>query len=1207
MYARNYSLKIIIFLAILLMPFVLSGLSFSKPILIKNSSYNENTASLNNSFFYAGIYQYFEVDLTNETEKICIIFYQDDSIYKTEDRSPSNFYKWEYNNGVWRDSSGHDAQYIISSKCKKENNTYYFYIRIDNKAKLGHWSIKILINNKEILSYNYCIAVIAQLNLFLSSFVAFYQPDFKDKKSIFDIDYICSDKKKTIAILKENINDMVDKVNNKSLTLNNEEIPEKIDTLIPLNYKSYYKNESERSIVFNYYSSILKNEPIKTSFWPYKKNIWGENSFWIAKFNGFSKFIAIILAIILLFTIFLPVISPYESSFSEDIPNFVGLNITLISNNNVIFLNETILFNGSINYNNSLIDLPVNFQIVCLNYSCSEVLHTIDGKFSYEFIPFKTGNYCVNVSVSFENFSAKNYLYFDVVDDTKNNIYLYPFDKFESPPNSLGSKLTKIVNTSYFWNFFNNCNNWYLEAFDSQNDLWINVTEYLKINKTRSGNNLFEKIALEFTAPITGDYRLSFIIDKPLKSYVNKSDHFIYELNYFVEDKEEYFTFFDYYDIASIPKIIINHGVKNINGSDFFWFSAQKNDIKSGTYVVLDPTFGNTASSTSTTTIENNVCGGYFQMDSYTGYGTSITAYLYVNGGAKNAKCALYDSSNNLVTNSITEQLVYSTGWNTFNFGASKPVLNANTWYYIVVWSEAGAGQGYLYYETSGGNGVFSDSETYVSGSYIGFPNPYQQITVDADGLASIYCTYTYAPNPPDQTYEKPINSFTNINPIPFLNITVDDVNDDTLTAYWYSNSSGSWIIFATNTSINTAGGAVNIIQKNINFSDCGKKYWWSINLTDGAFWNNKTYYFTVSYAPNLSNPHPVNGSTGVVKKPICNVTVYDQDGGFVRVRFYENTSGSWILQQTNNDVDVTNPANVIWNNYSNAIENNKTYWWKVNVTDTKGCFVEEIYFFISGFIPVINSYNLLNTSGSKLNDATGLLDVNNEYYFTINITDFDGWEDIAYVNITSWYDNGDDNTIYNQTIGGNLNMFLQYENITGIANFNMLWPDNEAQIVLANCSERIINASTRILNISFIPLNQIRWANSNESWNIDENVFNDPYSWNFNITVTDETDRSDWRKDEYGVYKFTYISPSQDWVDVYALPGFSDTSNVVSITYSSNYNFNMTIYFEENLNNQTWSRSIPIANNVEIIADADLNDDITTDMTFLGIGEIFL
>jgi len=260
--------------------------------------------------------------------------------------------------------------------------------------------------------------------------------------------------------------------------------------------------------------------------------------------------------------------------------------------------------------------------------------------------------------------------------------------------------------------------------------------------------------------------------------------------------------------------------------------------------------------------------------------------------------------------------------------------------------------------------------------------------------------------------------------------------------------------------------------------------------------------------------------------------------------------------------------------------------------------------YYYPGAIPIINNYDLLNITGSKLNNATGLLDVNSEYYFTINVTELNGWDEIKYINVTAWYDNGDDNTTYNQTQGGNLNMFLQYENITGIANFSMLWPDDEVQLILANCTETIVDSTTRLINISFKPLSQVRWASSNNTWDSTENVYNDLYSWNFNITVVDDTYREDWKINEYGVYKYTSHSLNQNWVDVYAAPGFNDTSSVVIITYSSNYDFNMTLYFEENLYNSTYDETILIANNVDILAGADPNDDITTDITFSGIGE---
>jgi len=255
--------------------------------------------------------------------------------------------------------------------------------------------------------------------------------------------------------------------------------------------------------------------------------------------------------------------------------------------------------------------------------------------------------------------------------------------------------------------------------------------------------------------------------------------------------------------------------------------------------------------------------------------------------------------------------------------------------------------------------------------------------------------------------------------------------------------------------------------------------------------------------------------------------------------------------------------------------------------------------------IPVINSYDLRNSTGSKLNDATGLLDLNKEYYFTINVTDDNGWDDISYINITAWYDQGDEETTYNQTLGGNLNMFLQYENTTGTANFRMLWPDDEAQLVLGNCSETIINSTTRIINISFRPLGQVRWANSNDTWLATPNICLDAYSWNFNITVIDAEDNETWKVDEYGVYKYTSILPDSDWVDVYALPDTYDDSSIVTITYSSNYDYNMTIFFKENLTHTKWpSYYIAIADSVTILADADLNDDITTDIDFMGIGE---
>jgi hypothetical protein len=183
--------------------------------------------------------------------------------------------------------------------------------------------------------------------------------------------------------------------------------------------------------------------------------------------------------------------------------------------------------------------------------------------------------------------------------------------------------------------------------------------------------------------------------------------------------------------------------------------------------------------------------------------------------------------------------------------------------------------------------------------------------------------------------------------------------------------------------------------------------------------------------------------------------------------------------------------------------------------------------------------------------------------------------------------------------------MFLQYENTTGTAYYRMLWPDDEVQLIQGKCSETIINLTTRIINITFNPLSQVKWGGGDGAWDTTQDTFNDINSWNFNITVNDSLEKNDSIIDEYGVYKYTFITPEEDWVDVIASPGFSDASSIVTITYSSNYDFNMTIYFEENLSNVSRGTSIAIADNVTILANADLTDDITTDITFLGIEEV--
>jgi len=235
----------------------------------------------------------------------------------------------------------------------------------------------------------------------------------------------------------------------------------------------------------------------------------------------------------------------------------------------------------------------------------------------------------------------------------------------------------------------------------------------------------------------------------------------------------------------------------------------------------------------------------------------------------------------------------------------------------------------------------------------------------------------------PTQSGVRPANGSIGVNLIPQLNVTVDDTDKDTLNVTWWSNSSGPWVQFASNLSIDVSSGAVNIIRTNSNFSSHSKTYYWSVNLTDGIIWINETYQFTTSYPPQLSNPNPANGSATAIT-PICSIFVSDPDGGTVTVRFYENSSNGWVLQQTNSSVDVASPAKVEWDNYSNASGVGQKYWWKVNVSDGKGCYAEDIYHFTTstGNPPILSYENPIDLSTGI---PTSLSTIN------VTITDDDG------------------------------------------------------------------------------------------------------------------------------------------------------------------------------------------------------------------------
>ena len=189
------------------------------------------------------------------------------------------------------------------------------------------------------------------------------------------------------------------------------------------------------------------------------------------------------------------------------------------------------------------------------------------------------------------------------------------------------------------------------------------------------------------------------------------------------------------------------------------------------------------------------------------------------------------------------------------------------------------------------------------------------------------------SPSPADGAGEQTIN--------PTLSITIGDGNNDAINVTFRTNASGTWSDIGSNNTV--YNGTYSQTPSNMN--SYNKKYWWSANCTDGVLWANSTYNFTTNALPVLSIPNPANESVGISLWPACNITVSDVNGGTVDVGFYENTTGIWVLQQTNSSVDVTTATNVVWTNYSNASSATTKYWWQVRVDDGI-CLVNETYHF---------------------------------------------------------------------------------------------------------------------------------------------------------------------------------------------------------------------------------------------------------------------
>lgn len=278
------------------------------------------------------------------------------------------------------------------------------------------------------------------------------------------------------------------------------------------------------------------------------------------------------------------------------------------------------------------------------------------------------------------------------------------------------------VNWTRFWQVFNAHSTWNLEY--NEGSSWISVKGDMQVIKDYVMP--FQcKITLDFTASHSADYRLTFAIDLRVKKYVYKEAEYRYILTY-----QDYTVTFDWSDVAKISNVIITHGIKNLEGTDYFWWRVRRDNVPVGAHIVIDPLFGYETEGDTPKTIEDYIRGSWFTCPESMVQAKSITVYVY-HATPAHMKCAVYKESDNSCVAETEERTITAglTTWERFYF-AVPPILE-NIKYILVAWAD---GEYYIYGTFEAQKGRY-DTETYN-----GFPETLDP-TVESYKY-SIYCTY---------------------------------------------------------------------------------------------------------------------------------------------------------------------------------------------------------------------------------------------------------------------------------------------------------------------------------------------------------------------------------------------------------------------------------------------------------------------------------
>jgi len=194
-------------------------------------------------------------------------------------------------------------------------------------------------------------------------------------------------------------------------------------------------------------------------------------------------------------------------------------------------------------------------------------------------------------------------------------------------------------------------------------------------------------------------------------------------------------------------------------------------------------------------------------------------------------------------------------------------------------------------------------------------------------------------------------DGITNLAPNPQLRVNVSDVDGDLMNITWKWNNSGTWQVFAQNSSV----GNGTYYAYNANFSEFNTTYEWMVSIYDGYSYTNATYWFTteVDDPPYVEAINPANGSTGIEYNPVLQGGISNpEEYQTFNVTFYWNDGGVWKQFAYLEKNYTTSPLFTFSvQNDNNFSALNTTYYWKIVIQDDSNV-VTYVYHFTTADMP---------------------------------------------------------------------------------------------------------------------------------------------------------------------------------------------------------------------------------------------------------------